>query len=47
MKTEYKIAIQKNKNQESTIKGIKYLKNILINIKKKLYNLYIRYVIKL
>ncbi len=34
MKTEYKIAIQKNKNQESTIKGIKYLKNILSDYSK-------------
>ena len=34
MKTEYKIAIQKNKSQESTIKGIKYLKNILSDYSK-------------
>ena len=34
MKTEYKIAIQKNKNQESRIKGIKYLKNILSDYSK-------------
>lgn len=34
MKTEYKIAIQKNKNQESRSKYSKYLKNILSDYSK-------------
>ena len=34
MKTEYKIAIQKNKNQESRSKDSEYLKNILSDYSK-------------